>query len=60
MAMEDGVTSRLFRGTHVGDSDMVLLHLFYADDALFLGAWDERNVLDLISILRCFYMVFGL
>lgn len=60
ITMEDVVASGRFQGVNVGDSNFVLSHLFYVDDALFLGKWDERNIRNIITILRCFYMVYGL
>ena len=41
-------------------SDLHIYHLFYADDALFMGEGDEINVYNHIQILCCFYMVLGL
>ncbi|GJX62887.1 RNA-directed DNA polymerase, eukaryota, reverse transcriptase zinc-binding domain protein [Tanacetum coccineum] len=34
--------------------------LLYADDVTFVGAWSQSNICNLISILRCFFMVSGL
>lgn len=60
VVMEDVIASGIFRGVRVGDTNLLLSYLFYADDALFMGDWDERNVRNLIIILRCFFMVSGL
>nr|KAJ0199971.1 hypothetical protein LSAT_V11C600333230 [Lactuca sativa] len=43
VVMEDVIASGIFRGVRVGDTNLLLSHLFYADDALFMGDWDERN-----------------
>lgn len=60
VAMEDVVEQGLFRGARVGEEGYSLTHLFYADDALFMGEWDDRNIEYLIIIRNCFYLVFGL
>lgn len=46
-----------FRWVHLIFTSLIF---FYADNALFLGEWDERNVRNLIQILTCFYMVYCL
>ncbi|GKB62219.1 RNA-directed DNA polymerase, eukaryota [Tanacetum coccineum] len=38
----------------------VLSHLFYADDAIFMGEWSEPNMGNIIKILRCFFLASGL
>nr|GEV67309.1 RNA-directed DNA polymerase, eukaryota [Tanacetum cinerariifolium] len=53
MAMDHG----LFRGKSIGLNEYRLSHLLYADDAIFLGEWDENNIKNLITILNCFYLV---
>ncbi|GKB96689.1 RNA-directed DNA polymerase, eukaryota [Tanacetum coccineum] len=54
-AVSDGV----FKGLHLQDS-VSLSHLFYADDAVFIGEWFEGNLDNLIKILKCFYLASGL
>ncbi|GJY62112.1 RNA-directed DNA polymerase, eukaryota [Tanacetum coccineum] len=54
-AVNDGV----FKGFHLSDT-MVLSHLFYADDALFIGEWSDENLANLIRILNCFHLASGL
>nr|GEW86601.1 RNA-directed DNA polymerase, eukaryota, reverse transcriptase zinc-binding domain protein [Tanacetum cinerariifolium] len=42
-------------------SSMVnLSHLFYADDAVFLGQWSETNIDMLVHVLECFHLASGL
>nr|GEW94047.1 RNA-directed DNA polymerase, eukaryota [Tanacetum cinerariifolium] len=49
----------LFRGIKV--HDMVnISHLFYADDAVFVGQWSERNISTLTHVLEYFYLASGL
>ncbi|GKB00187.1 RNA-directed DNA polymerase, eukaryota, partial [Tanacetum coccineum] len=54
-AVHDGV----FKGLQIHDS-MVLSHLFYADDVVFVGAWSDDNLANLVRILQCFQLASGL
>nr|KAJ0216202.1 hypothetical protein LSAT_V11C300102750 [Lactuca sativa] len=58
--MEDAVSEGVFKGAQLEPHDLAISHLFYADDAIFLGEWNENNVHNLIRVLRCFYLVSGL
>nr|KAJ0212439.1 hypothetical protein LSAT_V11C400171510 [Lactuca sativa] len=60
IAIEDAIDSGNFRGVKIKEANLEISHLFYADDALFLGKWEEGNIRNLITIIRCFYMVSGL
>nr|GEV37261.1 RNA-directed DNA polymerase, eukaryota [Tanacetum cinerariifolium] len=55
LAIEAG----LFKGIQLSGS-LSVSHLFYADDAMFLGEWSERNLSGIINILKCFYLASGL
>ncbi|GKB48277.1 RNA-directed DNA polymerase, eukaryota [Tanacetum coccineum] len=59
-AIEDAISSILFRGLSIGSKGLHISHFLYADDALFIGEWNEQNINNLITILSCFYMVSGL
>nr|GEX66642.1 RNA-directed DNA polymerase, eukaryota, reverse transcriptase zinc-binding domain protein [Tanacetum cinerariifolium] len=37
-----------------------LSHMFYADDAVFVGQWSDNNINTLIHVLDCFYRASGL
>ncbi|GKA00908.1 RNA-directed DNA polymerase, eukaryota, reverse transcriptase zinc-binding domain protein [Tanacetum coccineum] len=50
----------VFKGASIGQGNLVLSHLFYADDAIFVGEWSQYNAYNLICMLRCFYLVSGL
>ncbi|GKC51585.1 RNA-directed DNA polymerase, eukaryota [Tanacetum coccineum] len=53
------VDEGLFHGIKV--HDMVnISHLFYADDAVFVGQWSEHNLSTLTHVLKCFYLASGL
>ncbi|GJU58649.1 RNA-directed DNA polymerase, eukaryota [Tanacetum coccineum] len=49
----------LFRGIKI-NSMVNLSHLFYADDAIFLGQWSELNIDSLVRVLDCFFRASGL
>ncbi|GJT47412.1 RNA-directed DNA polymerase, eukaryota, reverse transcriptase zinc-binding domain protein [Tanacetum coccineum] len=34
--------------------------MFYADDAVFVGQWNDSNITTLVHVLECFYRVSGL
>ncbi|GJT52544.1 RNA-directed DNA polymerase, eukaryota [Tanacetum coccineum] len=57
VAMEDAIAHGLFRGSQIGYNQLHVSHLFYADDALFLGEWDAENIKNLIAILNCYFLV---
>nr|GEX26521.1 RNA-directed DNA polymerase, eukaryota [Tanacetum cinerariifolium] len=50
----------LFTGATFGRDNMSILHLIYADDVIFLGEWSSKNANNLICMLRCFFLIFGL
>nr|KAJ0214062.1 hypothetical protein LSAT_V11C400160070 [Lactuca sativa] len=58
--MSSAVERGLFDGMKIPNSNVNISHLFYADDALFIGHWSQRNIANLARILRCFHMVSGL
>nr|GEZ89679.1 RNA-directed DNA polymerase, eukaryota [Tanacetum cinerariifolium] len=37
-----------------------LSHMFYADDAVFVGQWCEDNINTLVHVLECFFQASGL
>nr|GEV97633.1 RNA-directed DNA polymerase, eukaryota, reverse transcriptase zinc-binding domain protein [Tanacetum cinerariifolium] len=42
------------------DSSTTLSHLFYADDAIFIGEWSRDNLRSIMHTLRCFSLLSGL
>ncbi|KAK9079762.1 hypothetical protein SSX86_001435 [Deinandra increscens subsp. villosa] len=50
----------IFEGILIPDGGPSLSHLFYADDAIILGAWSNANIDNLTRIFRCFHLVSGL
>ncbi|GJW10407.1 RNA-directed DNA polymerase, eukaryota, reverse transcriptase zinc-binding domain protein [Tanacetum coccineum] len=53
------VDAGMFHGIDVGGL-VNLSHMFYADDAIFIGEWSESNITSLIHVLDCFHKVSGL
>ncbi|GKA48713.1 RNA-directed DNA polymerase, eukaryota, reverse transcriptase zinc-binding domain protein [Tanacetum coccineum] len=49
----------MFTGIKLSSS-LNISHLFYADDAIFLGQWNDSNIDTLVHVMECFYRVFGL
>nr|GEV53846.1 RNA-directed DNA polymerase, eukaryota [Tanacetum cinerariifolium] len=41
-------------------SDVNLSHLFYADDAMFVGQWSDSNIGALVHVLKSFHQASGL
>ncbi|GKD19602.1 RNA-directed DNA polymerase, eukaryota, partial [Tanacetum coccineum] len=53
------VDAGLFSGINL-NSMVNLSHLFYADDAIFIGQWSETNIDTLVQVLECFYRASGM
>nr|GEY09958.1 RNA-directed DNA polymerase, eukaryota [Tanacetum cinerariifolium] len=49
----------VFNGFRINDST-VISHLFYADDAIFMGEWSDSNMGNIVKIIRCFFLASGL
>nr|GFB81360.1 RNA-directed DNA polymerase, eukaryota [Tanacetum cinerariifolium] len=49
----------LFKGINI-DYTVTLSHLFYADDAIFIGEWSEENLNRILQVLHCFSLASGL
>nr|GEU93726.1 RNA-directed DNA polymerase, eukaryota [Tanacetum cinerariifolium] len=45
----------LFKGIQLPKS-VIISHLFYADDLMFIGEWSEGNLKSILNILKCFYL----
>ncbi|GJS71677.1 RNA-directed DNA polymerase, eukaryota, reverse transcriptase zinc-binding domain protein [Tanacetum coccineum] len=53
------VDASMFKGIAL-DSSMQLSHMFYADDAVFVGQWNNLNIDTIIHVLKCFHRASGL
>nr|GFB36247.1 RNA-directed DNA polymerase, eukaryota, reverse transcriptase zinc-binding domain protein [Tanacetum cinerariifolium] len=58
VAIEDAMSAGLYNGFRI--NTLNLFHLFFIDDALFIGEWSNTNIKSLVSILDCFHQVYGL
>nr|GEU29659.1 RNA-directed DNA polymerase, eukaryota [Tanacetum cinerariifolium] len=46
--------AEMFKGIKIGPT-VTLSHMFYADDAVFVGKWCESNITSLVHVLDCFH-----
>ncbi|GJZ08952.1 RNA-directed DNA polymerase, eukaryota [Tanacetum coccineum] len=53
------VDAGIFTGIKI-DSSLTISHLFYADDAVFIGEWSNANLSGIMHILHCFSLSSGL
>ncbi|GJU52083.1 RNA-directed DNA polymerase, eukaryota, reverse transcriptase zinc-binding domain protein [Tanacetum coccineum] len=53
------VDAGLFKGIVLAPS-FHLSHMFYADDAIFMGQWSEYNIDTIVHVLDCFHRASGL
>ncbi|GKC84144.1 RNA-directed DNA polymerase, eukaryota, partial [Tanacetum coccineum] len=54
------VNAGMFQGIKLGGGLVKLSHMFFADDAVFVGQWCENNITTLTHVLECFHKVSGL
>ncbi|GJS89195.1 RNA-directed DNA polymerase, eukaryota [Tanacetum coccineum] len=60
VAMEDAIASNFFQGLKIGNDELSISHLLYADDVLFMREWSSTNIHNLLIILHYFYVSSGL
>ncbi|GJY90719.1 RNA-directed DNA polymerase, eukaryota, reverse transcriptase zinc-binding domain protein [Tanacetum coccineum] len=53
------VDAGMFKGIAL-DSSMQLSHMFYVDDAVFVGQWNNSNIDTIVHVLECFHRASGL
>ncbi|GKC52468.1 RNA-directed DNA polymerase, eukaryota [Tanacetum coccineum] len=53
------VDAGMFKGITLSPS-LILSHMFYADDAVFVGQWCDGNINSLVHVLECFFRASGL
>nr|GEV02404.1 RNA-directed DNA polymerase, eukaryota, reverse transcriptase zinc-binding domain protein [Tanacetum cinerariifolium] len=58
VAVEDAISAGLYRCLTI--DTISFSHLFFVDDAIFIGDWPIDNITYLAAILECFHRVFGL
>ncbi|GJU19060.1 RNA-directed DNA polymerase, eukaryota [Tanacetum coccineum] len=59
LSFSRAVEAGIFTGIEIGSS-LTISHLFYADDAVFIGEWSHNNLKGIMNILRCFSLLSGL
>ncbi|GKA11851.1 reverse transcriptase domain-containing protein [Tanacetum coccineum] len=59
LSVQRVVDEGMFHGINLGGV-VNLSHMFYADDAVFVGQWSESNISTLLHVLECFHRVSGL
>ncbi|GJS00381.1 RNA-directed DNA polymerase, eukaryota [Tanacetum coccineum] len=53
------INEGLFKGIAINPS-FSISHLFYADDAVFVGEWNDSNIKTVVKVLKCFFLASGL
>ncbi|GKD64091.1 RNA-directed DNA polymerase, eukaryota, reverse transcriptase zinc-binding domain protein [Tanacetum coccineum] len=53
------IEAGLFKGISINNS-LLISHLFYADDAVFVVEWNISNIKTIVNVLNCFFMASGL
>ncbi|GJX40524.1 RNA-directed DNA polymerase, eukaryota, reverse transcriptase zinc-binding domain protein [Tanacetum coccineum] len=53
------VDAGMFKGIMLSPS-LQLSYLFYADDVIFMGQWNESNLDTIVQVLECFHRASGL
>ncbi|GJS17303.1 hypothetical protein Tco_0411775 [Tanacetum coccineum] len=60
MVIEKAMSVGHLQRIYIGMDNIVVSHLLYADDAIFLGEWNNTNINNIVSLLRCFFLALGL
>nr|GFA15344.1 RNA-directed DNA polymerase, eukaryota [Tanacetum cinerariifolium] len=59
LSLSRAIEASIFTGLKI-DSTLSVSHLFYADDAVFIGEWSLANLKGIMNILRCFSLLSGM
>ena len=59
LSFSRAVDAGIFTGIKI-DSSLTISHLFYVDDAVFIGVWSNINLSGITHILHCFSLSSGL
>nr|GEU39579.1 RNA-directed DNA polymerase, eukaryota [Tanacetum cinerariifolium] len=59
LSFSRAVEAGIFTGFKV-DHSITLSHLFYVEDAVFIGEWSHSNLKGIMNILRCFSLLSGM
>nr|GFA49941.1 putative RNA-directed DNA polymerase, eukaryota, reverse transcriptase zinc-binding domain protein [Tanacetum cinerariifolium] len=58
--INEAVTKNIFKGVIVGDNQVMVSHLQYADDTIIFSEWSRRNARNIMGVLKCYEEVAGL
>ncbi|GKV48453.1 hypothetical protein SLEP1_g55266 [Rubroshorea leprosula] len=58
--MQSATEKNLYRGVRIGNGNLLVSHLQFADDTLFFGEASEENIQAIKSIMRTFELASGL
>lgn len=56
VAVKSTCENYLFRGIKIPNGGPSISHLFYAEDAIFVGEWSEDGIKNLFQIFKCFHI----
>ncbi|GJV65035.1 RNA-directed DNA polymerase, eukaryota [Tanacetum coccineum] len=59
LSLNRTIHAGVFSGLRI-DDDLMILHLFYADDVIFIGDWSNQNLLGILNCLKCFALISGM
>ncbi|GJT52534.1 RNA-directed DNA polymerase, eukaryota [Tanacetum coccineum] len=59
LSFNSAVEAGIFTGLRIDDA-LTISHLFYADDAIFIGEWSKENLKGILNILNCFSLLSGM
>lgn len=60
VALKSACEKALYCGIKIPKEGPTISHIFYADDTIFFGEWDNMNLKNLARILTCFQVSSGL
>lgn len=55
VSMKSACQKSFYHGIKIPNDSLVLSHLFYADDVIFVRSWEYLNFSNISRILRCFH-----
>ncbi|GJS44955.1 RNA-directed DNA polymerase, eukaryota [Tanacetum coccineum] len=55
LSLSRAIEAGIFKGIKIGSS-LNISHLFYVDDAVFIGEWSIANLSGITHILHCFFL----
>lgn len=58
MVLTRAKMANAYRGVSIGGID--ISHLLYVDDLVLMATWDQKNVMQIVCILCCFFFTSSL